>query len=201
MKIGVISDIHTGELLRLVIVTIPGGNFYNEISGMIGALSSLTGSRTASSYLPHMTLRTGVFVPCDESDSFIREFGELISEEKAIKVKTERLRVFPYWEEENQKFIILYSVRKSQPLSSINRRLLSYEKYKKSDKSIFQPHISLLYGDVDREGFEKAKQFVRERPEIFEREFTFDLDNVALLSQGRGGNWSVYYKYKLRREL
>ncbi|MGA2141370.1 MAG: hypothetical protein ABSG94_03010 [Brevinematales bacterium] len=112
-------------------------------------------------------------------------------------MKTEGLRAFSYWEEENQKYIILYSVRKSQALADLNKRLLGYERYKKSNKTVFQPHISLLYGDVDRESFETAKLFVGERPEIFDRFFSFDLDNISILAQDSSGAWSLFHRYEL----
>lgn len=187
-------------LQRLVIVAIPGGAVHDELYGLMKTLSSLTGSRTAITYPPHMTLRTGVMVPEKETGTFIREFGRIIEKERAITsgVKTEGLRAFSYWEEENQKYIILYSVRKSQALADLNKRLLGYEMYKKSNKTVFQPHISLLYGDVDREAFETAKLFVGERPEIFDRGFSFDLDNISILSQESGGEWALFHKYELR---
>jgi 2'-5' RNA ligase len=186
-------------LIRLVIVAIPGGAVHDELFGLMKTLCTLTGSRTAVTFPPHMTLRTGVMVPVNETGTFIREFGRIIEKEKAIRsgIKTEGLRAFSYWEEENQKFIILYSVRKSQALADLNKRLLGYERYKKSNKTVFQPHISLLYGDVDREAFETAKLFVSERPEVFDRGFSFDLDNITILSQADCGEWSLFHKYEL----
>ncbi len=184
--------------MRLVIVAIPGGGAFEELSRMITILHDLTGSRTAASYPPHITLRTGAIVPSGELERFTDEFGKHIEGESSFIVKTEGLRSFSYWEEENQKHIILYPVRKSPELAGLNARLLGYDKYKKSNKSSYQPHISLLYGDIDGERFDAARRYIGERPELFGREFRFRLDNISLLRQGEGFKWSICRKFILK---
>ncbi len=60
------------------------------------------------------------------------------------------------------KYLAGYAVKREPSLMALNRRLLSYREYRKSDKREFHPHITLLFDDLTREAFRDFQESISE---------------------------------------
>ncbi len=189
-------NINDSSDIRLVIVSILPEPVFTEIHSIQAELSKICGSVEALAFPPHITIRTGVIVPAGEMPGFISEFGKIIGSRSQFKVKTGRLVKTEYMENGLKKYIALYSVEKTEQLVRLNRDCLTYEKYRKSEKKEFHPHISLAYEDLSKLGFETACRHIEANQNDYERSFEFNLNNVSLLYFS-SGFWETMYSFQL----
>ncbi len=192
--------INGSSAIRLVIVSILPEPVCAEIHKIQSELSEICRSVEALSYPPHITIRTGVIVPADKMPGFICEFGEIIGIRSPVNVKTGGLVKTEYMESGLKKYIVLYSVEKTERLVRLNRDCLTYEKYRKSGKKVFQPHISLAYEDLSLQGYEKVCRHIEAHESDYERTFEFNLNNVSLLYFSNGF-WETTHSYQFGNAL
>jgi 2'-5' RNA ligase len=154
-------------------------------------------SKTALTYPPHMTLRTGVILENENISGFISEFGEIVNKQSPVEVKINGIKTTDHFQDEKNNYIAYYNAEKNEKLASLNNALLSYHKYKKSSKKNFQPHISICYGDLTRETFGKVESFLDQNKNIKNIKTSYILDNVSLYTN-KEGLWEEYYRYNLK---
>ena len=114
---------------------------------------------------PHITLRTGVIVPETALSDFIIEFGRLLNGERAFPVCTEGIFCGTYEQDNGPRPIVCYRIRKERPLLALNKKLLSYHKFRQSDRTCFEPHLTIAYEDLTFEGFATIQHHLATRNE------------------------------------
>jgi len=136
------------EALRLIIISVPPKEVYLSLEKSILKLSKLSGSVTASLYPPHITLRTGLIVPLRNLVSFLSEFSILLAGIKSFRVRTDKIIKEKMVFDNKESFFIGYEIILDDFLYDLNKNLLSYTKFRKSDRTEFHPHLSLAYNDL-----------------------------------------------------
>jgi 2'-5' RNA ligase len=171
-----------------------------EIETIRKELNTLAGSRVALSYPPHITLRTGVIVPETEISDFVREFGQLLYGEKPFPVCTEGIYCGTYEQDGIPQPIVCYLIKKEKPFLALNKKLLSYYKYRKSDRTGFEPHLTIAYEDLTFEGFEKIQNHIANHPELHARTFSWTCNHVGLYVH-EADRWQPYHIFSFSNEL
>jgi hypothetical protein len=57
---------------------------------------------------------------------------------------------------ETEKHLVGYRMALDEKLAGLNRRLLGYAPWRASNRVYFQPHLTLAFDDLDREGFRRV---------------------------------------------
>jgi len=143
MKDQNINNINIKEnYIRFIIIGVLPEPLRWEITEISEEFFNMSGSQTALTYPPHVTLRTGAIVPVSEIENYIEGFRKTVEifrnknlEKSLINIST------PDWvdyrENEINKHLILYFIEKSKWLMELNKTLLEYKKYIKSNKTDF----------------------------------------------------------------
>ena len=153
------------------------------------------GSRSALAYPPHVTLRTGVLVPIELVDVFLEEFGDAVGTWDPFSVQTEGLLLTRYAEGEILKYLIGYKVRKNAELTGLNQRLLRYERWRATDRLLFEPHLTLAFDDLSVDGFTRASRWLGENPHAIPTGFVWTCDNVGLYRR-EGELWTLFKEWR-----
>ncbi len=136
---------------RLVIITVPPQPVADEIAALQQRLCSVGGSRAALAWPPHVTLRTGALVPPSELGAFVQGLGRALGDWQSFVIRTDGL-----WMEDSPRrdlgaFVGL-RVKKDAALVDLNRRLLTYTPWRKSDRVSLEPHVTLAFDDLSPPG-------------------------------------------------
>jgi 2'-5' RNA ligase len=174
------------ETLRYVIIAVPPKEIAAELQKLINILAELTGSQVASAYPPHITLRTGVLVSDEDFPGFIEDFGRVVQSAPKASVRLGTLRQSSMDIQGTKDFFIGYEIEEPAELITLHTSLLNYRKFQKSEQKEFWPHLSLAYGDLGAEGFEKAKKWIREHPDKIMNDAYWEIDRVGLYYQNDG---------------
>lgn len=179
------------DTIRLVIITVPPPEVANAVQRLREPLCHRAKSVAALAYPPHVTLRTGVRVPPAEMESFLAAFGALCREHRPFPIRTDGIRYLTYDDAGVEKYIVGYAVAPSAPLRALNRHLLTYRKYRKSDRTAFHPHMTLVFDDLSRADWHALRAYIEAHPESFARSFEWICDHVGLYVL-RDGRWEPY---------
>jgi 2'-5' RNA ligase len=186
------------ETERFIIITVPPADVADRLDVLRCELSELSGSRGALAYPPHVTLRTGAVVPIEEVEGYAEEFARYVEPQRPFRMHTEGVICTSYrsHEEERTKYIVLMPIAQIRPLMELNRNLLRYTRFRKSDKTTFRPHLTLAFDDLSGEGLRRLEAHVERYPERFAARFEWTCDNVRLC-MCRDGEWVDFRVYRL----
>ena len=145
------------ESRRYVIITEAPLEIKTQISPIRARLSKEYESFSALAYPLHVTLRTGLIVPLDERKNVFDAFVDLTAEFGPFDVETDGLT---YGEYAPEKFLIAYRIKRSEKLSALHDLLLQYTEYRKSDRTDFHPHMTLLFDDLTKINYGDAVTFL-----------------------------------------
>jgi 2'-5' RNA ligase len=95
--------------------------------------------------------------------------------------------------------IIGYRIKKEKPLLALNKKLLSYRKYRKSNRTRFEPHLTIAYKDLTFEGCDKILHHIANRRELQESAFSWICDHAGLYVE-KIGRWEPYHIFSLSNE-
>jgi 2'-5' RNA ligase len=176
------------DRIRLVIITVPPPEVAEAVEALRAPLCRMADSRAALAYPPHVTLRTGVRVPPASLDAFLAEFGRVVSGLAPFPVRTEGIDFLTYGDEGREKYLVACRIAPTEPLRRLNRRLLAYRKWRKSDRTAFHPHMTLVFDDLSREDWLRLRTHIEAHPETYARTFDWTVDHVGLYER-RGERW------------
>ena len=155
------------------------------------------GSSSALAYPPHVTLRTGTLVPSEKVDSFIADFGRTAGMWVPFPVRTDGFLFTSYTDGPALKYLIAYKVHKGAALAGLNERLLTYKPWRATDRTSFEPHLTLAFDDLGLDGYLRAKDWLNENPDALPESFEWPCDNVGLYRQ-EGGLWTLFREWRQR---
>ena len=183
------------DSLRFIIVTVLPPEMAQRLDQARRRICGIGRSRAALAYPPHVTLRTGVLVPSEAVDTFLMEFGKTVGTWAPFPVATEGLLMTDYHDGEKLKHLVGYRVRKDPALSELNTRLLTYEKWRASDRLHFEPHLTLAFDDLDAEGFLQVRQWLDENPNELPADLLWSCDNVCLYRR-QNDSWTLSKEWR-----
>jgi len=193
---------HDQGSVRFIIISVLPEPPRIKVINMMTEISLLAAASRAIKYPPHITLRTGVLVPVGELDSFVEEFGEHTvkfekSESHDGRIVTGNLELMKYCDGGSLKNILLYPVGITEWLKALNKHLLMFRRFIKSDKTDFSPHISVAYDDLMDERLDDVKNYIIDHRNVFDERLEFDMDSVSLYYEGINGFWTEYRRFSL----
>lgn len=181
--------------IRFVIITVPRGIAFRKLSSIIQLIKDVGDTYTAATYPPHVTLRTGAIVPAAEVDAFIDRFEEHIGAWQSFSIETAGISTEEFVTEERPSFFVYYRIKPNPDLEKLNRHLLQFEPYIKSQKKDFHPHLSLAYNDLSRSGHERIRQLLKTKGHLFPESISWTCDTVSLY-YFKEGKWLPFYSFK-----
>ncbi|MBU2512778.1 2'-5' RNA ligase family protein [bacterium] len=179
---------------QFIIITVPKGIVFRKFSSMINLVEHVGETYTAASYPPHVTLRTGAIVPIKEIDSFISKFEHHICDWNSFDMETDGIINEEYTKHGEQKFFIYYHIRENCALNQLNRHLLEFTPFIKSQKKTFCPHLSLAYKDLSQRGYEKIRDLIASKSQLFPEKIKWRCDNVSLF-YWKNFKWVPYHVF------
>ena len=179
------------EHVRFIVITTTPSEISGRIEEARRLVSEIGGSRSALAYPPHVTLRTGALVPSDLVPSFLDAFGAVVGSWAPFPVRTDGLLRTSYRDREQEKFLVGYRVCKDRPLAQLNERLLRCSTWRASNRLHFEPHLTLAFDDLDRDGYSRINAWIEDNPGALPCGFEWTCDNVGLFYQ-EGTQWVPY---------
>ncbi|MCG8338825.1 MAG: 2'-5' RNA ligase family protein [Proteobacteria bacterium] len=180
--------------VRFIVITVPKGVVFRKFSSIIQLIKHVGETYTAASYPPHITLRTGAIVPKQEVDNFIEGFGNHVADWKSFEIETEGIAQEEHLEEGDSSYFFYYRIKQNKTLDNLHKMLRQYEPYIKSRNKQFHPHLSLAYKDVTRSGYERIKELLRSKKEMFPSSLKWTCDNICLYFQ-KNYTWMPYHVF------
>lgn len=184
------------NLIRLIVIAVPPKPVADAITWFREPLCREYNDSWALSYPPHVTLRTGVLVPEREIGAFIHEFGETIDGQGSFMIQTDKVRVDTSVYEGQEKAFVYLPVIKDAGLFLLNRRLLTYTRYRKSPKQEFEPHVTLFLGNVPPEKIGDMKAQIANKATAFNFPWAWCCDNVSLYIK-KNASWEPFHIFPL----
>ena len=145
------------ENRRYVVIAEAPLEICSRIDSLRTELASKFGSYAALAYPPHITLRTGLIVPNGEKQKVFDAFSRLTARFGPIAVQTDGLTFGEYAPD---KYLVAYKIKPNGRLKALHETLLQYVHYRKSDRTDFHPHMTLLFDDISKERYERASTFL-----------------------------------------
>jgi 2'-5' RNA ligase len=183
-----------GHMKRLVVITVPPADVARQIDAFRRDVCRIGGSRAALAYPPHVTLRTGFLYPPRERETLLRELAGILGTWRPFPIRTGDL-MWDTYDAGVTKYFVGYEITKDQALVDLNRRLLSYGRWRKSDRLNFHPHLTMAFDDLSFEGFQQVSRWLRDEPERAPLGFTWICDNVGLYHRV-GKLWEPYHVFR-----
>ncbi|MBS3074481.1 2'-5' RNA ligase family protein [Candidatus Pacearchaeota archaeon] len=171
----------------------------NKIIKIQKELARVTGSRKSiDSWQPHITIGNGVQVDDEKPktiNSLIRDIQEVTKNSKPFKIK---VKDFEFLIHDNLRslglthYVVYLKIEKTPELV----KLAADIKNKVTDKRFstykqpwpYKPHLTVAFGDLTKEGFEKAKKALRRKK--FREEMI--IDHVALAREDSKGRFKDF---------
>ncbi|MGO9309092.1 MAG: 2'-5' RNA ligase family protein [Spirochaetia bacterium] len=187
------------EAVRFIIITTPPEDVSRQIDEARRHVCSVSGSRAALAYPPHVTLRTGAMVPAALVPTFIEAFGVVVGRWDPFPIRTEGLWRTAYRDAGKEKYLVGYRIAKDPALAALNERLLAYTTWRASSRLHFEPHLTLAFDDLDLDGFVRVQHWLDDNPKILPDGFRWTCDNVSLFRREPGA-WCASRVWKEGRE-
>jgi 2'-5' RNA ligase len=187
---------------NLIVISLPPEPMLQEFDALSQELSELTGAQEALTYPPHVTLRTGFLVPEEDLSVWKDSFTHHLSSISPAKIQLKGLINHQYTDRETgeERFFCGLDVSLTTELQSFHEQLLSYAPYRKRQQTSYQPHLSLAYKDLSREGSEKITQWLRDRPEVEKKERSWLADTISVYHQV-DGLWVPWEEFSLTKPM
>ena len=182
--------------IRFIIITVPPNPLKEKLSSLMQILSMKADTHTAISYPPHITLRTGALVPVDQVDSFMKGFESHLEGCSPFTIQLGDILSKTYFSDGMEKQIMFYDVLQTTELVDLNKRLLDYKPFIKSNKTSFSPHLSLAYNDLTAEGLSSLKEWTGKNPDQLPSEKHWTCDTVSFYYKPES-KWQCYHDFKV----
>ena len=179
------------DAVRFIIITTPQREVAARIEEARRTICGIGASRAALAYPPHVTLRTGTLVPALQLADFVREFGEVVGRWKPFRIRTDGLWQATYRDREQMKHLVGYRIHEDPELMAMNERLLTFTRWRASNRLRYEPHLTLAFDDLNQEGFARIGRWIQENPRALPDGFEWKFDNVSVYRQ-EGDLWSPY---------
>jgi len=191
------SDQNADTITRFIIITVPPPSISGKLQKLIAECSILGDSREASSYPPHITLRTGALVPNEEIRAFAEGFERHCAGLHRVKITTDGIQFETYLKDGIKKYFIGYHIAKTKRLFDLHLELMAYDPFIKKRQNEFNPHLSLAYHDLEEESFIRLKDYITANPDAYGHDYSWELDNVSLYAK-KGEKWEPFCVYQIR---
>jgi 2'-5' RNA ligase len=183
------------NIIRLIIITVLPDEIADLIQRLRAPICKKYQAQWALTYPPHVTLRTGVRVPEDRMEEFLTEFGRHINGSGSFTIRTDKVHHSTMEYEGECKFFLYFPVLQDDGLMQLNHHLLAYQKYRKSDKTSFHPHVTLLWDNLTADEQKEVQAYV-DHDARFQVGFEWQCDNVSLYVQQQQ-QWVPFHIYPL----
>jgi len=179
------------SLVRFIVITTTPREVERGIDEARRRVCEVGACRAALAYPPHVTLRTGALVPAPLVARFLEAFGAAVGRWAPFPIRTDGLWQTSYRDRDLEKYLVGYRIAKDAPLAELNERLLCCTTWRASDRRHFEPHLTLAFDDLDREGYQRVCQWLRGNPSALPTGFQWTCDNVGLYVRD-GEEWVPY---------
>ena len=149
-----------------------------EISIMTGSVGSL------EVWLPHLTVGSAVLVEENKLESFYKTMEEFVSKFKPVEITLKNFSFLDDWIGASQSsvftpYVIYLEVENYEGLREVAitlKEITDGMERSYNQPWPYLPHVTVAYKDLDKEGFEKAKELLSVRG--FEKKVI--LDHIAI---------------------
>ena len=183
---------------RFVIITVPPPEVASAIHQARAEAGRLTGSVAALAYPPHLTLRSGVVVPLEDTPSFLEAFGACVGFWEPFSLRADGIVRSSYEAGDGAKrHLVAWHVEPSSALLGFHERLIGFVRYQRRPQPPFVPHLTIAYEDLGEQDAEVLLAHAAAPPEAFPPRLSWPCDNVALYRL-IGGVWLPFHVYRHR---
>lgn len=179
IQVPMISD-----AIRLILITVPPEEVCAEIDLFRREVSRIGDCREALTYPPHITMRTGALVPPDALGDYGERLRHDLAGTRPFPVETISLEQSSYTADGALRFFVGYGIRLSEELRALNQRLLEFRDWIKSDRTDFQPHLTVAFHDLDEAGAGRVARWIAANPDRVPSGFRWTCDNLGLWRRG-----------------
>jgi len=172
------------EEIRLIIITVPPDDLCAEIDAFRREIAPIGDSYEALTYPPHITLRTGAIVPVEALEDYGERLERHLADRRPFPIATASLEQSSYTADGQIRHFVGYGIRRSEELLALNRRLLRFRDWIKSDRTDFHPHLTAAFHDLDGAGATRVDRWIKANPERVPAGFAWTCDNVGLWRRG-----------------
>ena len=177
--------------IRFIIITVPQLEIVEKIDRFRRAIAEVGDTWEALTYPPHITLRTGALVPSEQVEGYADRFVRHLAQIEPFPIETGPLEQSTYRSEGETRRFIGYEIVPSDPLVRLNRRLLEFRDWIKSEQREFWPHLTIAFHDLGEEGALRVKRWIEANSARVPAGFRWKCDNVALYMRGETG-WEPF---------
>ncbi|HET6452580.1 MAG TPA: 2'-5' RNA ligase family protein [Spirochaetia bacterium] len=167
-------------LVRFIIITTTPPDVDSRLKDVRRRINEIGACRAALAYPPHVTLRTGALVPAELVSRFLDSLGAVVGRWTPFPIRTDGLWQTSYRDRDREKYLVGYRIVKDAALSELNERLLRCTSWRASDRLHFEPHLTLAFDDLERDGYQRVCQWLRENPGALPGELEWICDNVGV---------------------
>lgn len=172
------------DTVRLIVITVPPDDLCAEIDLFRREIARIGDSREALTYPPHITLRTGAIVPAEALEDYGERLERHLTGTRPFPIETASLEQSRYTAHGALRHFVGYQIRRSEELLALNRRLLRFCDWIKSDRIDFYPHLTMAFHDLDGAGAGRVARWIAANPERVPAGFRWTCDNVGLWRRG-----------------
>jgi len=166
--------------IRVIIITVPPAHVRSEIEPLRSALCRLAGDDQALAYPPHITLRTGAFVPREHIRVFVHKLWKTLDGMASFHVRADGLFFGQTRHQGETRHICAATFEPCHALFELHQRLLSFQACIKGPQHTFWPHLSLVYGNLTAEGLLSIRDYLDHHPDLRQPAWHWAIDHVAL---------------------
>jgi len=177
--------------IRFIVITTPPLEVQRQVDEVRRKVCLVGGCRSALTYPPHVTLRTGALVPVPLVSRFLDSFDAAVGRWTPFPIRTDGVWHTTYRDQDREKHLVAYRIAKDEPLSELNERLLRCTTWRASDRLHFEPHLTLAFDDLDGDGYRRVTDWLRANPGELPHAFHWTCDNVGLFWR-EGEQWMPY---------
>jgi len=181
---------------RVIIITVPPERVRAQIEPLREKLCNLAENDQALAYPPHITLRTGAFVPEEHLQLFVDNLQNAIPGATPFPIRADEIYLGQTRHQGEPRHICAATFEPCPALIELNRHLLSYRAYIKRNQKTFWPHLSLVYGNLSQRGLMSLENTFDHRPDMLRPNWHWTVDHVALYSL-KSGRWEPLHTIAL----
>ncbi|MBI4116140.1 2'-5' RNA ligase family protein [Candidatus Pacearchaeota archaeon] len=187
--------------MKFPIVIYLDKNLTKKIRGIQKRLSKITGSRACLDMeTPHITIGSGIKINKKDFELVSMEINSVVKNFKQFKIKIKNYKFMDDWiggkTPGYTSYVIYLDVVVNENLQKLAEELMDkvtskHERYYDQPWP-YNPHLTVAFKDLDKNGFLKAKEILEN--EKFEAEMI--VDNAAISTEGKNGKWAEYKRFK-----
>lgn len=173
----------------------------NEIRHIQSLLLSETGSHgSLTSWLPHVTVGSGLVVEEEQLPEFIKTIETYVHIAKPTTIHTRNFDYMDNWSGSKLGYTPYVVYIKPDELGTLPDIAAFFEGLKSTYPAWYnqpwpyQPHITLAFKDLSKAGFESAQKFLAGK--TYEK--TIHIDSVSLAERDEQGIWTERKRFPLK---